>query len=49
MKRRRFNEAQIIGVLRDAEAGVKKQDLCRKYGITGQTFYSRASTHSVYE
>ena len=49
MKRKRFNEAQIIGVLREAEAGVKKQDLCRKYGITEQTFCSRSSTHSVYE
>ena len=39
MKRKRFNEAQIIGVLQEAEAGGKKQDLCRKYGITEQTFY----------
>ena len=39
MKRKRFSEAQIIGVLQEAEAGVKKQDLCRKHGITEQTFY----------
>ncbi|MDE0486415.1 MAG: transposase [Nitrospira sp.] len=39
MKRKRFSEAQISGVLKDAEAGVKKQDLCRKPGITEQTFY----------
>ena len=39
MKRKRFSEAQIIGVLKEAEAGVKKQELCRKHGITEQTFY----------
>ena len=39
MKRKRFSEAQIIGVLQEAEAGVKKQDLCRKHGLTEQTFY----------
>ena len=32
MKRKRFSEAQIIGVLKEAEAGVKKQELCRKHG-----------------
>ena len=37
MKRKRFSEAQIIGVFKDA--GVKKQDFCRKHGITEQTFY----------
>ena len=30
MKRKRFSEAQIIGVLKEAEAGIKKQDLCRQ-------------------
>ena len=30
MKRKRFSEAQIIGVLQEAEAGVKKQDFCRE-------------------
>ena len=39
MKRKRFSEAQIIGVLKEAEVGVKKQELCRKHGITEQTFY----------
>lgn len=34
MKRKRFSEVQIIGVLQEAEGGVKKQDLCRKHGIT---------------
>jgi putative transposase len=39
MKRKRFTEEQIIGVLKEAEAGVKNQDICRKHGITEQTFY----------
>ena len=39
MKRKRFSEEQIIGILRESEAGAKKQDLCRKHGITQQPFY----------
>ena len=39
MKRKRFSEAQIVGVLQEAEAGGKNQDLCRKQGRTEQTFY----------
>ena len=39
MKRSRFSEEQIIGVLKEQEAGVKTADLCRKHGISPQTFY----------
>lgn len=39
MKGKRFSEEQIIGVLKEAEAGVKTADLCRRHGITEQTFY----------
>ncbi len=39
MKRKRFSEEQIIGILRESEVGAKNQDLCRKHGITQQTFY----------
>ena len=39
MKRKRFREEQIIGVLKQAEAGVKTSELCRQVGITEQTFY----------
>ena len=40
MKRSRFTEAQIIGILREQEAGMKVSDLCRKHGISEPTFYA---------
>lgn len=39
MKRKRYSEEQIIRILKEAEAGVKVADLCRKYGISEQTYY----------
>ncbi len=40
MKRLRFTEEQIIGVLREQEAGAKGADLCRKYGMSEATLYN---------
>lgn len=40
MKRKRFSEEQIIGILKEAEAGAKTKDLCRKHGISDATFYN---------
>ena len=34
-----FSEEQIVGVLKEAEAGVPMKDLCRRIGISGATFY----------
>ena len=40
MKKKRFSEEQIIAVLKEAEAGAKVADLCRKHGISDATFYN---------
>lgn len=38
MKRKRFPEEQIIGILAEHEAGAKCADLCRKHGDVGRHF-----------
>jgi putative transposase len=39
MKRSRFSEEQIIGILREQEAGEATADVCRRHGISSATFY----------
>ena len=39
MKKKRFSEQQIIGFLKEAEAGVPVKDLCRKHGFSDAAFY----------
>ncbi len=38
--KKRFTEEQIIGILKEAEAGLKVGELCRKYGISDATYYN---------
>ena len=39
MKRTRFTEDQIIGILKEQEAGVPVADLCRKHGVSNASVY----------
>jgi len=39
MKASKFTEEQIIGILREQEAGAKTAEVCRKHGISSATFY----------
>lgn len=39
MKKSRYTEEHIIGILKQQEAGVKTADLCREHGISAATFY----------
>ena len=39
MKRSRFSEEQIIGILKEHQAGLGAKELCRKHGVSDATFY----------
>ena len=49
MKGSRFNEEQIIAILREQEAGAKTVDVCRKHGISSATFYKWKSKYGGLE
>jgi putative transposase len=40
VKKSRFAEQQIVGLLKESEAGAKTPELCRKHGISSATFYA---------
>ena len=49
MKRSRFSEEQIIGILKEHQAGLSAAELCRKYGISDATFYNWRSKYGGME
>jgi putative transposase len=45
LKKSRFTDSQIIGVLKQAEAGTPVPELCREHGISSATFYKWRSKY----
>ncbi len=46
---KRYSEEQIIAVLKEADAGVKTAEICRKHGISDATFYKWKAKYSGLE
>ena len=49
MTRKRYTEEQIIAVLKEAQAGVNTQELCRKHAMSDATFYKWKAKYSGME
>jgi putative transposase len=49
MKRSRFSDEQIIGILKEHQAGLSARELCRKHGVSEPTFYKWRSKYGGME
>ena len=49
MKRSRFSESQIVAILKEADAGMKVSEICRKHGISDATYYNWKSKYGGME
>ena len=45
MRKSRFTDAQIMGILRQAESGLAMAEVCREHGISSATFYKWRSKY----
>lgn len=49
MKRSRFSETQIVGILKEADCGITVRELCRKHQISDATYYKWKSKYGGLE
>ncbi len=49
MKKSKFSESQIVGILKEVEAGAKVGDTCRKHGISDACYYQWKSKYAGME
>jgi putative transposase len=49
MRKSRFTEAQIIGIIKEQEAGIPTAEVCRKHGLSQGTFYKYKSKYGGME
>ncbi len=49
MKKTRFTESQIVSILKEADSGIKVDQLCRQYGMSPATYYNWKSKYGGME